>query len=326
MQLPPSSSINRPCPTPRTSGAYGTLTHQTLYCWRSIVGLGLQTSGRLPTSHLRVTPHLKSIWTAADKMADAFLARLPSLGLGVIVFCLFYGGSILVSRLILRATVTRRHNVGVVFARLVGAAVVFLGFLVSFSIVAPSFQAADLIKVLGIGSVAIGFAFQNILQNFLAGLLLLWTEPFRVGDQIRLDNFEGTVEAIETRATTIKTYDGRRVVIPNADLFTHSVTVNTALDIRRWEYDLTLKDSRDLAELKSFIIKTVSKVQGVLSDPSPEVLVMDLGDPDSNTVKVRVLWWTRAPRQHQMLTSYDSVLTAIRQTLNRSTVGQDRGA
>ena len=55
----------------------------------------------------------------------------------------------------------------------------------SFSIVAPSFQAVDLIKILGIGGVAIGFAFQNILQNFLAGLLLLWTEPFRVGDQIR---------------------------------------------------------------------------------------------------------------------------------------------
>jgi hypothetical protein len=69
-------------------------------------------------------------------MADTFLARLPSLALAVIVFCLFYGGSNLVSRLILRATATRRHNVGVVFARLVGVAVVLLGFLVSFSIVA----------------------------------------------------------------------------------------------------------------------------------------------------------------------------------------------
>jgi len=214
----------------------------------------------------------------------------------------------------------------VVFARLTGAATILLGFLVAFSVVSPSFQVGDLIKILGIIGVAIGFAFQNILQNFLAGLLLLWAEPFRVGDEIKLDNYEGTVEEIQARATIIETYDGRRVVIPNADLFTHSVTVNTALDIRRWEYDLTLKDSRDLAELKSFIIKTVSKVQGVLSDPSPEVLVMDLGDPDSNTVKVRVLWWTRAPRQHQMLTSYDSVLTAIRQTLNRSTVGQDRAA
>jgi len=108
-----------------------------------------------------------------------------------------------------------------------------LGFLVAASIVAPSFQAADLIKILGIGGVAIGFAFQNILQNFLAGLLLLWGEPFRVGDEIKIDSYEGTVEDIQTRATIIKTYDERQVVIPNADLFTHSVIVNTAHDLRR---------------------------------------------------------------------------------------------
>ena len=265
-------------------------------------------------------------WEAAYQMVDSFFAQLPLLIVGSIVFLLFYGLSILVSRVILRTTRKHRPNLGVVFARLTGAATILLGFLVAFSVVAPSFQAGDLIKILGISGVAIGFAFQNILQNFLAGLLLLWAEPFRVGDEIKLDNYEGTVEEIQARATMIETYDGRRVVIPNADLFTHSVTVSTALDIRRWEYDLTAKDSGDVAELKSFIVKTVSKVQGVLSDPTPEVLVMDLGDPDSNTVKVRVLWWARAPRQHQMLTSYDSVLTAIRQTLSRSTVSQERAA
>ncbi len=265
-------------------------------------------------------------WEAAYQMVDSFFARLPSLIVAIIVFLLFYGVSILVSRVILRTTRKHRPNLGVVFARLTGAATILLGFLVAFSVVAPSFQAGDLIKILGISGVAIGFAFQNILQNFLAGLLLLWAEPFRVGDEIKLDIYEGTVEEIQTRATIIETYDGRRVVIPNADLFTHSVTVNTALDIRRWEYDLIVKDSGDLAEVKSFIIKTVSRVQGVLSDPTPEVLVMDLGDPDSNTVKVRVLWWARAPRQHQMLSSYDSVLTAIRQTLSRSTVSQARAA
>lgn len=65
---------------------------------------------------------------------------------------------------------------------------------------------------------AIGFAFQNILQNSLAGLLLLWAEPFRIGDEIKLDNYEGSVLEIQTRATIIKTYDGRQIVIPNADL------------------------------------------------------------------------------------------------------------
>jgi len=267
---------------------------------------------------------------SAYQMVDSFFARLPSLIVGAVVFLVFYVLSIFVSRVILRSTRRHRANLGVVFARLFGAATILLGFLVAFSVVAPSFQAGDLIKILGISGVAIGFAFQNILQNFLAGLLLLWAEPFRIGDEIKLDPHEGTVEEIQTRATIIKTYDGRRVVIPNADLFTHSVTVNTALDIRRWEYDLAVKGIWELAELKSLVVDTVSNVQGVLTDPRPEVLVMDLGDPATDAVKVRVLWWTRAPRQHQMLASYDRVLTAIRATLDRSrvgpAVGQDRAA
>jgi small conductance mechanosensitive channel len=166
-------------------------------------------------------------WESAHHMLDKLFARLPSLILGIVVFLLFYVLSVVVSRMIRGTTRRYRPNLGVVFARLTGAATILLGFLVAFSVVAPSFQAGDLIKILGISGVAIGFAFQNILQNFLAGLLLLWAEPFRIGDEIKLNNYEGSVEDIQTRATIIKTYDGRRIVIPNADLFTRSVTINT---------------------------------------------------------------------------------------------------
>jgi len=147
--------------------------------------------------------------------------------------------------------------------------------------------------------------------------------PF-VSETRKLDNHEGTVEEIQTRATIIKTYDERRVVIPNADLFTHSVIVNTAADIRRWEYDFTVKGDLDLAEVKSRIVEAVRRVPGTLPEPSPEVLVIELSELESNTLKLRILWWTKAPRQHQMLTSYDGVLTAIRQVLERSMGEQNR--
>jgi len=236
-------------------------------------------------------PHLKTIWLSAQHMGDSFLARLPSLILAIILFLIFYFASILVSRVIRRATQAHRQNLGMLFARLAGAAIILLGVLVAFSIVAPSFQAADLIKILGIGSVAIGFAFQNILQNFLAGLLLLWAEPFRVGDQIKLNNYEGTVEAVQARATTIKTYDGRR------------------------EYDLSTKAAGDLGSLKSLIVDTVKKVDGVLPDLPPEALVIDLGGPDSDVVKVHITWWTKSSRQHQLMAAHDRVLTAISEAL-----------
>jgi small conductance mechanosensitive channel len=110
-------------------------------------------------------------------------------------------------------------------ARLAQTTIAGLGFLIAVSVVAPSFQAADLIKILGIGSVAIGFAFQNILQNFLAGVLLLLQEPFRLGDLISVTGIEGNVADIQARATVVTTREGRDVIIPNAIIFTNPVAV-----------------------------------------------------------------------------------------------------
>src|SRR5215469_1932597 len=255
----------------------------------------------------------ENFWASARHMIESVISRLPSLILATFVFFVFYALSFFVNRAIRRSTRGRRENLGVVFGRLLGWATILLGFLIAVSIIAPSFQAADLIKILGIGGVAIGFAFQNILQNFLAGLLLLWAEPFRVGDEIKLDPYEGKVEEIQTRATIIKTYDERRVVIPNADLFTHSVIVNTALGSRRWQYDLNLKQITGLEELKEAIVSALRKVPGVLSEPAPQALLSDV-TPD--TVKMRLVWSTRDNRQHQMLASYDQVLTAVAQVVH----------
>jgi small conductance mechanosensitive channel len=261
----------------------------------------------------------QAFWNSLHHLGETFIGRLPALAIAAVVFACFYILSKVASRFIRQATKGRRENLGVVFARLTAAAVVMLGVLVGLSIIAPSFQASDLIKILGIGSVAIGFAFQNILQNFLAGLLLLWSEPFRVGDEIKVDAFEGTVEEIQARATIIRTYDKRRVVIPNADLFTHSVIVNTALDIRRWEYDVPVKASEDLDEIKTLIVDTVKKVPGVLPDPEPEALLMDVNDPEMTSFKVHVLWSTKKTHQHEMMRSYDQVLTAISEALRNRT-------
>ena len=262
-----------------------------------------------------------AFWASLHHIGETFFGRLPPLAIAIVVFICFYVLSKIVARLIRRATKGHRENLGVVFARLIAAAVVLLGLLVGLSVVAPSFQASDLIKVLGIGSVAIGFSFQNILQNFLAGLLLLWAEPFRVGDEIKLDAFEGRVEEIQTRATIIKTYHERRVVIPNADLFTHSVVVNTALGSRRWQYDLTLTKTSKIEELKDRIVEDIRRVPGVLRDPSPEALIRDVS---SDAAKLRILWSTHEPRQDQMLASYDQVLTKILHVLDELQSGEEQ--
>jgi small-conductance mechanosensitive channel len=122
--------------------------------------------------------------------------------------------------------VSTTANIAILLSQLTYTATVVIGFLIALSVVAPSFKTGDLIKILGIGSVAVGFAFQNILQNFLAGILILLQEPFGPRDWISVTGIEGSVDDIQPRATIFTTREGHRVVIPNAVLFTNPVAVS----------------------------------------------------------------------------------------------------
>jgi small conductance mechanosensitive channel len=245
-------------------------------------------------------------------MALGAFKLLPNILIGTLVLVAFYLAAKGFRRLVKTLTSRFHANAGLVFGRLAQGAIVILGLLVSASIVVPSFKGSDVIGILGIGSVAIGFAFRDILQNFLAGILLLLLEPFRIGDQIVVKDFEGTVEEIQTRATLIKTYDGRRVVIPNASLFTESVVVNTAFKTRRMQYDVGVGYGDGLDEVERILLDAVRGVPGVLAEPAPDVLVVDLA---ASSVNVRVRWWTEGSLQTHVLQVQSSVLKAAKQAL-----------
>ncbi|YAF97372.1 MAG: mechanosensitive ion channel family protein [Nodularia sp. CChRGM 3473] len=257
---------------------------------------------------------ISALWDKVQKMINDFIVLLPNIVLGLIVFTIFviFGRSI--KRVVRRLTRHHRYarNLGMVLGRLAQGTTVLVGLFISLSIVFPSLRASDLVQLLGISGVAIGFAFRDILQNFLAGILILLTEPFQINDQIVFKNFEGTVENIETRATTIRTYDGRRIVIPNSELFTNSVTVNTAFENRRLEYDVGVGYGDDLEWTKQLMLEAMHGVDVVLKDPAPDVLVMELAE---SSVNIRVRWWIQPPRWSDALDSRDQVISAIKQKL-----------
>jgi len=247
-------------------------------------------------------------------MIDGLIILLPNIVLALIVFAIFFFLGRAVKRTVRRLTRHHRQarNLGLVLGRLAQGIIVLVGLFVALSIVIPTFKAGDLVQLLGISGVAIGFAFRDILQNFLAGILILLTEPFRIDDQIVFKNFEGTVENIETRATTIRTYDGRRIVIPNAELFTNAVTVNTAFDKRRTEYDVGIGYNDDIDRAKQLMLEALYSVNEVLKDPAPDVLVVQLAE---STVNIRVRWWIAPPRRIDDMRSRDKVICAIKKKL-----------
>ena len=244
------------------------------------------------------------------------IAQLPNIAIGLIVFLLFWlaGKAVRAGARNLNQRYGHQNNVGFVLGRLAQGVIVLVGLLVALVIVVPGFQPGQLIQILGLSTVAIGFAFQDIFKNFLAGILILLSQPFRIGDQIVAQGgkYEGTVEQIQTRATFLRTYDGRRVVIPNADLFSDSVIVNTAYETRRLEYDLGIGYGDDSERAREIILTALRGVEGVLDDPAPEVLLVSLGD---FAVNLRVRWWINPPRQADVFAVRNRVLTAVTRAL-----------
>lgn len=258
-----------------------------------------------------------SLSIALDKlqsMVNDTIRLLPNLLLAIIIFIIFWFIAKAFRTLVRNLTKKRRkdRNLALVLGRLAQGLIILVGLFVSLSILIPSFEPGDLVQLLGVSSVAVGFAFRDILQNFLAGILILLTEPFKMDDQIIFKNYEGTVEQIQTRATTIKTYDGRRIVIPNGELFTNSVTVNTAFEKRRLQYDIGIGYGDDIEEAKRLILEVLNNAENVLKDPSPEALVIDLA---GSTINIRARWWIEPPRRADALDTIDTVLTAVNNKL-----------
>ncbi|WP_027157499.1 mechanosensitive ion channel family protein [Methylobacter luteus] len=247
---------------------------------------------------------------SVQAMVNGFIERLPYFAIAVVVFIifLFIGKGIRATVRAITQRNRRHYNLGLVMGRLSYGVIIFIGLLIALVIAIPGFTPGELVNILGLSSVAIGFAFRDILQNFLAGILLLLAEPFRIGDQIILNDFEGTVEDIQTRATFIKTYDGRRVVIPNSNLFTNAVTVNTAYKKRRLQYDISIGYGDDIVRAKRILLDTVREIPEVLDDPPPDALVVALAD---SSVNIRLRWWVQPPRRFESLNAQDVVLEKV---------------
>ncbi len=254
-----------------------------------------------------------------ETVLSAVLEQVPQILMGLVVLVLFVLLGRLVAKLTRRAlsaTTGRDESFLNVMSRLARALTVALGILVALVIAVPSINLATLIGGLGISSVAIGFAFKDILQNTLAGLLLLFRQPFEVGDQIEVVGHTGTVEAITIRETRLKRFDGQRILIPNADVYSSSVRVQTAYEIIRSVVTVGVDYEADLERAQQVALDAVTGVEGVMADPAPQALYTQLG---TSTIDFDVRYWS-ASRQADVRTVQDRVVRALTHALNEAEI------
>lgn len=241
-------------------------------------------------------------------------ALLPGLAIALVLF----GIGLLVARGV-RAAVRRAAELrdaspgsAAVLGRIAGGVTVLVSFLVAASVAFPSVSAADLFNLLGIGGVAIGFAFRDVLQNLLAGILILLTRPFVIGDQIRAGSYEGTVEDVWVRATVLRTYDNQRILIPNATLFVDKITIITAHDKRRLAFPLTIGNGDDIKEARRVIVEALRGTEGILAEPPPEALVTGLG---AAGVDMTARFWIDPPRRRDAMDALDHAISNVKEAL-----------
>ena len=261
----------------------------------------------------------QSIIDSANEIVVGFVERIPYFIASIIVILIFWFLSIVFKKVVykLLGSRSRHQNLVKVFQRVGGALIIFIGFMIAMVIAVPEFTPAKLIGALGIGSVAIGFAFKDIFQNLLSGILLLISEPFRIGDQIVSGDYEGTVEDIKIRATTIKTYDGRQVVIPNSDLYTSALTVNTAYKQRRLQVAVGIGYEDDIEAAKAEILQALDKVESVSKKAQPSVIATGFGD---STIDLMVRWFIEDGTQANKVTSIHQVIVEIKSALDAAGV------
>ena len=261
----------------------------------------------------------RDLRSGVDQLSETggqLIESLPIIAVGIAIFAGFVLASHLLKWVVRRFSKRGRQwdqwGLVVAVSRLTQGLMILLGLLVAAVIVFPGFTPTKLLQFLGFGSVAIGFAFRDVLQNYLAGLLLLFTRPFRIGDEITFGDHEGIVQDIQTRATFIRTYDGRRVVIPNGELFTNSVLVNTAYEQRRVEYDIGIGYGDDIGEAKAILLDVMQQDPTANDEPPPKVFVIELG---GEAVMLRCRWWIDPPQKRDLFESRDNMLTQAKQRL-----------
>ncbi|MCM2374225.1 mechanosensitive ion channel family protein [Aporhodopirellula aestuarii] len=186
------------------------------------------------------------------------------------------------------------------------------GLLTATVVAFPGMTPSKALTVLGLGSVAIGFAFKDIFENFFAGMLILWKYPFDRGDFITCDDITGKVERITIRNTMIRGLDGELSVVPNATLFKNNVDVLTSQPQRRVRVDCGVAYDVDVDEAREVIRNAVAGCDSVQAVRTVEVFAKEFA---SSSVNYEVAWWTGS-KPTDIRRSRDEVVSAIKRALD----------
>jgi len=210
----------------------------------------------------------------------------PRLVVAIVVFLASLVLARLAARAVRRAARHVDEEITRLLSRLTGVTVIIVGAIVALDQV--DFDVTGLVAGLGLVGITLGFAFQDIAKNFIAGILLLVQQPFDIGDAIEVAGYQGTVTDVDIRATTLKAWDGQQVIVPNADVYTSPIINYSKYPARRIILGVGLGYEEDLARALEVFMEAIRGIDDVLNEPAPAIYCRNLG---SSTVEMEAYFW-----------------------------------
>ncbi len=254
--------------------------------------------------------YVDTIMGQLQSMAEGFVASLPSMVIALIILIITW----LVAKYAIRIadSLTGRSSIRPSLKNLIDTlvklAIWLVGLMLAMIILLPGFTPTSLIAGLGIGAVAIGFAFQDIFENFLAGVLIMLREKMRIGDVIECEGITGKVEHITLRETYVRKLSGEVTLVPNSILFKNPVEILTDEAKRRHEVVAGVSYDTDLDHAASVIMKSVENIDGIDSEKGIDIFASEF---NSSSVDFTVRWWAGS-RPRDMWETRDAVIRAIK--------------
>lgn len=273
------------------------------------------TTGKVLESATEVT---NVAYSSVDNLVKSGIDLLPRIAAGVIVLTFFW----LISKGIKKAfwaTSNRAKlddRLRILFSRLIGIGILILGIFTALTIIVPTFGFGDLIAGLGFTSFVVGFAAKDILNNLFSGVLILWKEPFKIGDYIFVKDKQGKVEYIGVRATTLRMDDGEQILMPNGEMYSQPLVIRGAGAARRMKLNISIGYEAEIERAKAKVLSVLNDVSGVVADPKPSVYVTDLA---SEGVNLSIYFWIK-PNENKPMEVFDRVATGIKRALNKSDI------
>ncbi len=273
----------------------------------------LDTAFEKPPLAIDVTQRL---YTTTREFLQSIISNLPSLVGAIVVVGITWGAAKLV-RYIAYSWAKQTEgdsNTELLIGRLSYGGVWVIGIVIALGVMGLDFGA--LLGALGLTSVAIGFSLKDVLSNYISGVILLAARPFRINDQVVIADYEGTITQIQLRATTMKTYDGRVVYIPNQEVFQASIINNTASSRRRSSVIVGIDYGENIGDAIAVINEVLVKVPEVETTPNPDVLVSELA---ASTVNLEVRFWVDS-RRAGFLATTSIVAQAVKEALEAADI------